>query len=311
MILTGDSDLCIRTGGQNVSVRQNEIMKISRLKLIVIFAIAILAGGSAFLLARVPSSIPVSVADPTVPLQPKVTWSTSSTSVTLSPGESTSEDISFSSSGALGSLAIEAVPEIARFVSIQPSAVASMTAGQQESAHLSFLIPAATALGTYTGTIHIRNGERTLPQTLKVTINVWHTFTDGTLGFKLHYPPTWVLSEDSSSQQSFFSSSATDALANGDAVTPPDITFDVLDNSAGASLQQFVAGYQNGWFGRYGQLSNVNIGGHAALVADDSSDPIPRVPQLAIFIVIDTKILFITGHSIPDTNAIVGTLQLP
>src|SRR5438477_8076377 len=116
--------------------------------------------------------------------QPKITWAPTSTEVILSPGESTSRDFALTSNIALQNAVIEAVPQIASFLSIQPSTFASIPAGQPQPVHISYVVPAGTVLGSYSGTIRVRIGNGSLPQTLKVTVNVWTQVTEPTTGWK-------------------------------------------------------------------------------------------------------------------------------
>ena len=132
--------------------------------------------------------------------QPKITWSSTSANVILSPGESTSSDLTFTSSSNLTNVVLEAVPAISRFVTIQPNIFAGVPAAQKQLVHISFAIPQGTALGTYSGTLHGRIGSQTLPQTLKVVVNVWKRFENSSLGFTFLYPPNFFVSPVSPSQ---------------------------------------------------------------------------------------------------------------
>lgn len=109
----------------------------------------------------------------------------------LSPGESTSRDLSFTSSLPLQNAIIEAVPEIAGFLTIQPNTLAALGANQQQGVRIAIGIPMGTAFGTYDGTIHDRVGAMTFPQTVKVVVNVWQAFTSTSVGFSIKYPPGW------------------------------------------------------------------------------------------------------------------------
>lgn len=170
-------------------------MNTSHLKLTGIAAIlAVVALGSVYLFARPPAPGPsvgatspslaavtsAVVAAITAPLgttstQPKITWSTTSVQVILSPGESASKDLTFTSSLKLSTIVLEPVTTVAPFVSIQPSTFASVPANQAQSVHIALSIPAGTTLGTYDGTIHLRSGSTTYPQTLKITVDVYIT----------------------------------------------------------------------------------------------------------------------------------------
>jgi hypothetical protein len=70
-------------------------------------------------------------------------------------------------------------------------------ANTPQSVRVNFAIPAGATLGTYQGTIHLRTGTQTLPQTLKVAVDVWQPFFDSALGFSLKYPPSAVIVRNS------------------------------------------------------------------------------------------------------------------
>lgn len=122
------------------------------------------------------------------PPSPKITWSQNQIEVTLSTGESTEKDLTFSSTLALQDVVIEPVPEIAPFLSVQPGALASVPADQDQPVRLSVHVPAGATLGTYEGTVHIRSGTRTVPQTVKVIVNAWNESAP-TAGLTFNFPP--------------------------------------------------------------------------------------------------------------------------
>jgi hypothetical protein len=139
------------------------------------------------------SAVPIPVTQQsTTSTQPKIAWSTSSVQPILSPGESSSSALSFVSSGNLTNITVEAVPEIASFVTIRPSSFASVPAGQTQPIQITFSVPQGTTLGTYDGTIHVRAGSVTFPQTLKITINVWQNVKETNFGFEAHFPSGWT-----------------------------------------------------------------------------------------------------------------------
>jgi hypothetical protein len=190
---------------QNPLHMQNETMSNSRFKLAVsvMLTLVLIAGGTLYLFAweplPAPTAAPVApTPSPTSSTQAKITWSTTSIEVILSPGESGSQDLTFSSSLSVQNITIEAVPEIAGFLSIQPASVASLSTGQQQPVHIAFSIPVGSTLGTHSGTIHVRDASQTYPQTLKVTVNAWNALSDSALGIKLHYPAGWSASKTDS-----------------------------------------------------------------------------------------------------------------
>jgi len=136
--------------------------------ILLIIVIASLLGGSVWLLsAQVPRTRwPVPDA-----ATPKITWSprtnvyagiTSTTTVSMT--------LTFVSDQALQNAVAEAVPEISRFVQIQPAMFAQVPANQPQTVHLVFNAPTGAQYGAYDGTIHIRVGTSTLPATLKASV---------------------------------------------------------------------------------------------------------------------------------------------
>jgi len=121
-------------------------------------------------LALLSSSIPLTVS--LAAAQPKIKWSQNQLTLQLSPGGGEVKQVTFTSDHNLTNVTIEAVPEIADLVSIQPNTIASVFADQAQSVSLFFSIPAGTSFGLHEGTIHVRAGSQTIPQTLKLSIDV-------------------------------------------------------------------------------------------------------------------------------------------
>jgi len=104
--------------------------------------------------------------------QPKVIWSQKEVKLQLSPGSGDVRQVTFTSDHNLQNVTIEAVTEIANLVTIQPATIASVFADQAQTVSLFFSIPASTTVGLHEGTIHVRFGSQTIPQTLKISIDV-------------------------------------------------------------------------------------------------------------------------------------------
>jgi hypothetical protein len=104
--------------------------------------------------------------------QPRVQWSVPAVSIVLPPGESVVTKVSLSSSAPVQNVSLEAVPEIARIIAIQPQNIPSLAPNQPQVVNLTFSVPVNSAIGILEGTIHLRTGSRTLPDTLKVTVGI-------------------------------------------------------------------------------------------------------------------------------------------
>lgn len=164
--------------------------------------------------------------------QPKIAWSQKSFDITLSPGETLSKEVMFTSTLPLTNVSIESVPAIAPFLSIEPRTLNSALPNQTQSVSLKFSIPLTTALGTYDGTVQIRSGSQVLPQTLKVIIHVlYRTFSDETLGFTFQYPQSlFAITSADSPGAVFIQNSNKEILLGGGAIpvdkSPDDYTTD-------------------------------------------------------------------------------------
>jgi hypothetical protein len=199
-------------------------------RLAIVFGVLVLAilGGALYLSATpspagplpptpAPAANPAQSSSTSAP--PKITWSQSQIEVSLAPTESASSDLTFVSSLGLSGAVVEPVPAISGLLSVQPNSFASVAAGASIGVHISFAIPSSTALGTYTGTMHIRVGSSTLPQTLKITVNVWNRVTDAAAGFSALFPPSlYNLTDANSPPDSFDLESSPTGVAIGGAV---------------------------------------------------------------------------------------------
>ena len=75
-------------------------------------------------LAMLSSTLPLTVS--LAAAQPKITWSETHLSLQMSPGSGEVREVTFASDHNLQDVTIEAVPEIADLVSIQPTTIASI-----------------------------------------------------------------------------------------------------------------------------------------------------------------------------------------
>ena len=136
-------------------------------------------------------------APPTPAPGPTITWSETHIELTLSLGENVSWDLFFTSSGELHNVVLEPVPTLAGFMSLTPNSFLHVPGTIPQPVHIDFAIPEDATFGTYEGTVLLKDGRRTLPQSLKVLLNVWRTFSDAVLPFEIKYPPTWTAQPDS------------------------------------------------------------------------------------------------------------------
>ena len=232
-------------------IRQNTIL------LVIVLLVAIFAGSYSLIagvhaLLTTPSSQPEGQPTPSAAASSTtttITWSTTSTFVLLAPGQSNSEDLSFTSNANLPSVVIEAVPEIASFLAVQPSSLPAVPADQVEGIGITFSVPSGMALGLYSGTVHIRRGNQTLPQTLKVSIAVGTSVTNSALHLSFVIPPVGATPQTQVIQRSDgVTQIRVSALNATDEQPVPELELTLYPNPTSASLHD--------WFEQ-----NVDVGG--------------------------------------------------
>jgi hypothetical protein len=104
--------------------------------------------------------------------QPKLKWSEGSVSVEVSPGGGAVKKVTFTSDQNMQDVTVEATPSLAGLLSLQPNSIHSVFADQAQAVTLLVSAPADAAPGHRSGTVHLRRGSQTIPQTLKVEVDV-------------------------------------------------------------------------------------------------------------------------------------------
>jgi hypothetical protein len=195
--------------------------------------------------------------------QPKISWSEGQIDITLSPGESLSKSVSFTSSLPLTNIVVEAVPEIASFLTIQPNTFSSVPANQSEPVRVNFSIAATSALGTYEGTIHVRSDSQTFPQTLKVTLQVWQSTMIGNTGLKVSYPPGWNFSLIEMNQIGL---TPPDKQVNLDSEYIGDLVIEILPNVSRLNLDDYYKTFASvDLFANSNSYTRMSVNGRTAI----------------------------------------------
>jgi len=252
---------------------------------IVTLALSLIAGAAYLLASTVQIPAPHGApAEPTNFSQPKIAWSTSSVNVILAAGQSSTVDMTFTSSFSLQKITIEAVREIAGFLKITPGTISTVNTGNAQAVHLVFSAAAGATLGTYTGTIHLRSGTDTLPQTLKVTIKVWQAAQLTAGHFTIDIPPQW--SAQVTPTEIDIATADLKALASTqDAEVPPaDFTVRTFPRTANVSFDGFINQFDHGWFRNYSKETASTLNGHSVVVFSDANATVAHQPALAAFI---------------------------
>jgi len=212
--------------------------------------------------------------------QPKIIWSESRIEVTLSPGESIPKSLTFTSTLAFTNAVIEGVPEIARFFSLQPNTFTNVPANQPQQVAVAFSIPEGTAFGTYEGTVHLKSGSQTLPQTLKIIVNVWGRTAFSSEEVSIALPPAWI-SEATTNQIAASSPALQELIGLHDAEVPSEeLLVRAVSKPGSQPVTAFASAIDGGRLETYAVKLIAIIDGRDAIVYSDVPAVVPHHPIL-------------------------------
>jgi hypothetical protein len=109
------------------------------------------------------------------PAQPVISWVPESVSETILAGETKTVSVSFTASEDLGAVEVRVVPELAPYVSTNPTSFPALVAGQETNIEIIISAAADAPPQTVDGTIQIRNAgqpPRNFAQPLPVIISI-------------------------------------------------------------------------------------------------------------------------------------------
>ena len=172
-----------------------------------------------------------------------IAWTPSEIALSLPTGRLTTTTITLLANVSLQDAQVFVVPELKRFMVAQTEIFSKLDAGSATSLQFAFLVPDGTAVGEYEGTVHIRVGNQTLPQTLKISLTVagsptadWPVFSNTSVPYQIKYPPDWSLKLLASGTLQLFTSPSNDPMAQPDAA----INIYVVDNPGSLAPLDFL-----------------------------------------------------------------------
>jgi subtilisin family serine protease len=91
---------------------------------------------------------------------------------TVFPGTVESLTFSFTTDFNLSNTTLFVVPELARFLALQPDSLGRIVRQHTRDIRASLAVPTSTVAGDYRGTVHLRSGKITFPDALEVVLHV-------------------------------------------------------------------------------------------------------------------------------------------
>jgi len=189
--------------------------------------------------------------------QPKIIWEPQSVTATISPGESKTIQVTFTSSEDVGDVVVRVVPELKPFVQVEPASFEEIEEGQTVNLSITFSAAQDASLGTFKGTIQLREDDeddddgddkdddpkksRTFAKPLPVVVNVWQRFSDPRGQYSLLFPPDLLLKEIPAESLAALSLISAE-LEPGDIGYPGPIQLKLYENPNNLAVAAFFNG---------------------------------------------------------------------
>lgn len=103
---------------------------------------------------------------------PIISWTPKIIEEKIFPGDTSEINVVFESKKDLQDIELWLTPGLKDFITFTPGYFDNVSTNAKNFVHLEISVPAETLLGTYDGTLHVRAGNRTFPQTLKITLEI-------------------------------------------------------------------------------------------------------------------------------------------
>lgn len=123
---------------------------------------------------------------------PAIAWTPLSLEQTVLAGKTVTVPISFTTSSDLNNISLSVVPELSSIVTVSPSSVAHLSAGQTQQVQVTFAPSATMTPQTLNGTLHVQASSQTIAKPLPVTLTVnWETVPLSEGGASVSVPPVY------------------------------------------------------------------------------------------------------------------------
>lgn len=121
--------------------------------------------------------------------KPGATWTEDSFKRTVVAGTSETVTVSFELAKGGEDISLWVTPAIRPFVSVTPELIADVSNGESVSIDIAISVPTTTTPMSVSGTVHVRNGKRTIAKPLPIELEVvWQSQDNSAGGFSVTYP---------------------------------------------------------------------------------------------------------------------------
>ena len=126
---------------------------------------------------------------------PRITWTRNKISETVSPQQTKSVFVSFTSSEKIYNVIVRIDPEVQPYLRIKPRMFSFIKARSVIHLTLTISAPVGAPFGTFNGTIQLKStgkSAKTYAKPLPITLNIWKSIEDPILPYLLKYPGNWT-----------------------------------------------------------------------------------------------------------------------
>ncbi len=156
-------------------------------------AILLAAGTVGVMLVATHPAMPEPLAPSSAGAKPNgapIAWTPDHLAVTVAPGDTKQVGVIVNAMNTTPATAVWLVPSLASFAQAAPQVVPELPAGSQFELSLTVAVPSGTPTRSIEGTLHLRQGTKTLAHPLPITLQVQWSQLDSE-GVSFEYSPLW------------------------------------------------------------------------------------------------------------------------
>jgi hypothetical protein len=238
---------------------------------------------------------------------PAILWEPRSIDVPGIPGQSATTHVTATFRSDTPATTVWITPSLSDYITVEPASLGPQAAGSEVMFTIHSNLPVGSDVSHRGGTLHLRDGHRTIARPLNVNLQPWPSRQLEMPRVPLTYrvPPGWTVLEDSLGAILL-------PVADGDVTEGvPAIAIVIHDNPTRAFLPEFLAAHNEGWYILHYRMSHILVDGRDSLLAEVETPP--RRPELSAFIPGDDYVVELMSDRAfeAEFQSVLFSLDLP
>jgi hypothetical protein len=120
---------------------------------------------------------------------PPIVWEPASLEVPGIPGQQASVQVRATIRSDLPALTAWLTPSLSDYLTVEPASFGPQAAGTEVTLTIRSTLPPGSTIGDRGGTLHLRDGNRTVARPIPLRLTAWPRFIDPATGFIIYQPP--------------------------------------------------------------------------------------------------------------------------